>query len=199
MTKNFYDVVEGRRTIYGLSDEFVISDERLQEVLHIAIKSVPTAFNSQTGRIVVLLEDQNKEFWKLAFDEIKGGLSEERYERNKNRFEGFASGHGTVLFFEDQTVVESFQDKFADIAEQFPIWSHQVTGMLQYLVWTTLENEGFGANLQHYHLEFTESLKHQWGIQDGWKLYAEMPFGAPTTSPSDKEIQPVEDRVIIAK
>ena len=41
MTKNFYDVVEGRRTIYGLSDEFVISDERLQEVLHIAIKSAP--------------------------------------------------------------------------------------------------------------------------------------------------------------
>ena len=56
-----------------------------------------------------------------------------------------------------------------------------ISGMLQYLVWTTLENEGFGANLQHYYLEFTESLKHQWGIQEGWKLISEMPFGAPTS------------------
>lgn len=37
MTKNFYEAVENRHSIYGLSDEFVISDERLQEVLHIAV------------------------------------------------------------------------------------------------------------------------------------------------------------------
>lgn len=50
MTKNFYEAVENRHSIYGLSDEFVISDERLQEVLHIAVKHAPSAFNSQTAR-----------------------------------------------------------------------------------------------------------------------------------------------------
>ncbi|MGX9132978.1 nitroreductase family protein [Rummeliibacillus sp. JY-2-4R] len=199
MTKNFYDAVEGRRSIYGLSDDFVISDDRLEEVLHTAVKSAPSAFNSQTGRLVVLLEENNKLFWELAFEEIRDGLSEERYERNKKRFEGFASGHGTVLFYEDEKVIESFQQKFADMADQFPIWSQQGTGMLQYLVWTTLENEGFGASLQHYNPEISSKQKQQWGIQEEWKLIAQMPFGAPTTSPKDKEIQPVEERVIIAK
>ncbi|MGG0655650.1 nitroreductase family protein [Rummeliibacillus pycnus] len=64
MTKSFYEAVEGRRSIYGLSDDFVISDERLQEVLHIAITSVPSAFNSQSGRLFVSLGDYNEEFWK---------------------------------------------------------------------------------------------------------------------------------------
>ena len=199
MTKNFYEAVEGRRSIYDLSDDFVISDERLQEVLHIAITSVPSAFNSQSGRLVVLIGDNNEEFWKQAFEEIKDGLTEERYERNKKRFEGFANGHGTILFFEDQQVIGSLQDKFADMADQFPIWSQQGTGMLQYLVWTTLESEGFGASLQHYYPEFSATQKQQWGIQDGWQLIAEMPFGSPTSLPNEKEIQPVEERVIIAK
>ncbi|RPJ95045.1 nitroreductase [Rummeliibacillus sp. TYF005] len=199
MTKNFYEAVEGRRSIYGLSDAYIISDERLQEVLHIAVKNAPTAFNSQTGRIVVLLEEQNKLFWEQAFDEIKEGLTEERFQRNKKRFEGFASGHGTILFFEDQKVIESFQNQFADIAEQFTNWSQQGTGILQYLVWTTLENEGFGASLQHYYPEISAVQKQKWGIQSGWKLVAELPFGSPTSLPKEKEIQPVEERVIFTK
>lgn len=199
MTKNFYEAIEGRRSIYGLSDKFVISDERLKEVLHIAVKNAPTAFNSQTGRLVVLLKENNNKFWELAFDDIKETLSEERFQRNKNRFEGFASGYGTILFFEDQKVIESFQNQFADIAEQFSIWSQQGTGILQYLVWTTLENEGFGASLQHYYPELSAVQKEQWGIQRGWKLVAELPFGSPTSLPKEKEIQPVEERVIFIK
>ncbi|MGG0655651.1 hypothetical protein [Rummeliibacillus pycnus] len=71
--------------------------------------------------------------------------------------------------------------------------------MIQYLVWTTLESEGFGASLQHYYPEFSTTQKQQWGIQDSWQLIAEMPFGSPTLLPNEKEIQPVEERVIIAK
>lgn len=199
MTKNFYETVENRHSIYGLSDEFVISDERLQEVLHIAVKHAPSAFNSQTARLVVLLEDQNQEFWKQVFDGIKDGLSEERYERNKKRFEGFASGHGTVLVFEDEKEIATYQEKFSDLADVFPIFSQQSSGMLQYLVWTTLENEGFGASLQHYYPQLSEEFKKQWGIQEGWKLISEIPFGAPTESPKPKEYKPAEDMVFIVK
>lgn len=199
MTKNFYEAVEGRRSIYGLSDEFVISDERLKEVLHIAVKNAPTAFNSQTGRLVVLLGENNKKFWELAFDDIKESLSEERFERNKQRFEGFASGHGTILFFEDQKIIKSLQEQFVDLAGQFPIWSQQGTGILQFIVWTALENEGFGASLQHYLPTFSEALKQEWGIQEGWQLIAELPFGAPTSLSKVKEFQPLEERVIIVE
>lgn len=48
-------------------------------------------------------------------------------------------------------MIESFQSKFTNIAEQFTNWSQQSTRKLQYLVWTILENEGFGASLQLYY------------------------------------------------
>ena len=35
------------------------------------------------------------------------------------------AGYGTVLFFEDEAIVKSLQEKFAAYAENFPIWSHK--------------------------------------------------------------------------
>ena len=56
--------------------------------------------------------------------------------------DSFKAGYGTVLFFEDEAIVKSLQEKFAAYAENFPIWSHQASGMHQLVVWTGLEAEG---------------------------------------------------------
>lgn len=65
----------------------------------------------------------------------------ERIESTTARFQGFAEGYGTVLFFEDYEVIDSYQEKFPKLKDQFPIWSHQGAGMLQYVIWTALEHE----------------------------------------------------------
>ena len=54
-------------------------------------------------------------------------------ERNK-KMDSFKAGYGTVLFFEDEAIVKSLQEKFAAYAENFPIWSHQASGMHQLVV-----------------------------------------------------------------
>ncbi|MEI4769100.1 nitroreductase family protein [Psychrobacillus sp. FJAT-51614] len=199
MTKSFYSAVQSRRSIYGISSEVVISDERINEVINLAVKHTPTAFNSQTGRIVVLLGEQNKKYWKITFETLKKGLPEEKIASTEERIEGFARGYGTVLFFEDYSIVESFQYKFASLEDHFPLWSHQASGILQYLVWTSLEQEGFGASLQHFAPEIDEKLRIAWGIQKEWQLIAQLPFGKPVSPPKEKIIEPVEDRVVIVK
>lgn len=199
MSKSFYSAVQSRRSIYGINGEKVISDERIQEVVKLAVKHTPTAFNSQTGRVVVLLGNQNKKFWGLTFETLIKGLAEEKVLSTQQRINGFANGYGTVLFFEDYSVVETFQEKFVSLEDQFSDWSHQASGILQYLVWTALEQEGFGASLQHYAPEIDGELENLWGIQDKWKLIAQLPFGKPVAPPKEKIITPVDDRVVIVK
>lgn len=58
----------------------------------------------------------------------------------------FASGYGTVLFFEDQSVVKGLQNAFSSYKDNFPGWSLQTSAMHQLAVWTMLEDAGFGAS-----------------------------------------------------
>ncbi|MBK3495567.1 nitroreductase family protein [Viridibacillus sp. YIM B01967] len=199
MTRNFYTAVEERRSIYGITDEIVISNERIEEIIQLAVANTPTAFNSQTGRVVVLLGNSNAEFWQIAFESVKAGLAENRIAKTDVRFKAFADGYGTVLFFEDYEVVQTMQEKFPAYNEQFTEWSHQASGILQYLIWTSLEYEGFGANLQHYIPTFAADIRQKWGIQNGWKLIAQLPFGKPIVAPKEKEIQPLDQRIVIVK
>jgi len=67
--------------------------------------------------------------------------------------------------------------------------------MLQFVVWTALENEGFGATLQHYNPLIDEEVQQTWNVPSSWKLIAQMPFGKPTFEPGEKQFQPLEDRV----
>ena len=48
MAKDFYSAIEDRRSIYAISKEQVVSDEKIQEVIYHAVKHTPSAFNSQS-------------------------------------------------------------------------------------------------------------------------------------------------------
>ena len=109
--------------------------------------------------------------------------------------DSFKAGYGTVLFFEDEAIVKSLQEQFALYADNFPIWSHQTSGMHQLVVWTALEAEGLGASLQHYNPLIDDEVKKEWNIPSNWKLIAQMPFGNPTSPVGEKEFKPLEDRV----
>lgn len=61
----------------------------------------------------------------------------------------------------------------------FPEWSEHTTGIHQILVWTALELEGFGANLQHMNAipPVETALKQFLGVPEDWKLKAHLNFG----------------------
>ncbi|MGR6762578.1 nitroreductase family protein [Paenibacillus sp. T2-29] len=196
MTKDFFTALKDRRSYYGISKEQVISDQRIQEIVEEAVKYTPTSFNSQTSRAVVLLGEHHDKLWNITEDILREVVgNEEQFKSTAEKMNGFRSGYGTVLFFEDNNVIAGLQQQFEAYADNFPIWANQSNGMLQLVVWTALEQEGLGASLQHYNPLIDEKVKNEWNIPEHWKLIAEMPFGKPTFQPGDKEFQSIEERV----
>ncbi|KEO77434.1 MULTISPECIES: nitroreductase family protein [Paenibacillus] len=196
MTKDFFTALKDRRSYYGISKEQVISDQRIQEIVEEAVKYTPTSFNSQTSRAVVLLGEHHDKLWNITEDILREVVgNEEQFKSTAEKMNGFRSGYGTVLFFEDNNVIAGLQQQFEAYADNFPIWANQSNGMLQLVVWTALEQEGLGASLQHYNPLIDEKVKNEWNIPEHWKLIAEMPFGKPTFQPGEKEFQPIEERV----
>jgi predicted oxidoreductase (fatty acid repression mutant protein) len=199
MAKNFMVAVEDRRTYYNISKEATISDERIQEILRHAVRHTPSAFNSQSARVVLLLGDQHNKLWDITKETLRRIVPSDHFASTEEKLDSFRSGYATVLFFEDQSIIRSLQEQFPRYAENFPGWSLQSSGMHQFVIWTALEIEGFGVSLQHYNPLIDDSVKSEWGISDDWKLLAQMPFGKPTAGPANKEFKPLEERIKIFK
>ncbi|PEM91809.1 nitroreductase family protein [Bacillus toyonensis] len=195
MTKDFYTALKERRTYYGINKEVQVSDEKIKEIVEFTVKHTPSAFNSQTARLVVLFGEAHDKLWDITTETLRKVVGDGDFSGTQQKMDSFKAGYGTVLFFEDEAIVKSVQEKFAAYAENFPIWSHQASGMHQLVVWTGLEAEGLGASLQHYNPLIDDEVKQEWNVPANWKLIAQMPFGNPTAAPGEKEFQPLEERV----
>ncbi|MDO5665744.1 MAG: nitroreductase family protein [Bacteroidia bacterium] len=199
--KSLQDSIKDRRTYYQLSSKSLISDEEIQKIIEHVAYWAPSPFNSQSARMVLLLGDNHKKLWELTKTELKKvSKSEEAFKSTEEKVNGsFLSGYGTILFFEDQTVVKALQEKFPSYTEKFTQWSEHSSAIVQILTWMALENEGFGASLQHYNPLIDEGIQKEWGISKDWTLIAQMPFGMPAGEPGEKTHEPLEKRVLVFK
>jgi uncharacterized protein len=199
MSKDFFTAVADRRTYYGISKEAVVSDDKIKDVIEHAVKHTPYAFNSQSGRVVLFLGKHHDRLWDITKDALRKVVPAEQFSTTEDKINSFKSGYGTVLFFEDNSVIKSLQEQFALYKDNFPVWSQQASGMLQFVIWTELEIEGLGASLQHYSELIEADVKKEWNIPNNWKLIAQMPFGKPTAQPDEKQFQPLEERIKVFK
>lgn len=196
MKRTFEEALMNRRSYYGLSSDSPVADYEVVHVLHQAVKHVPSAFNSQTTRVVLLFAEEHRKLWEIVKKKLKDMLPADVYVNTEEKVNnGFASGHGTVLFFEDTEVVDKFMTTYPLYAENFKSWANQTSGMHQFVVWTMLEDLGFGASLQHYNPLIDAEVQHVWHLPKTWKLMAQMPFGMPTKAPDDKKYKPLDERV----
>ena len=199
MTKSFYEALEVRRSHYGISKDQVVSDDKIKEIIEHAVKYTPSAFNSQTARVVLLLDNHHTKLWDITKEALRKIVAEENFAPTNEKIDGFSAGYGTVLFFEDNNIVEYLQGEFPTYKDNFPIWSKESSGMHQFNIWTSLQLNGYGASLQHYNELIEEEVRKEWNIPEGWTMRAQMPFGKPTSQPGEKEVKPLEDRVIVYK
>ena len=195
MLKDFNTAVAERRTYYGISKESLVSDERIKEIIEHAVKHTPSAFNSQSARVVLLLKKHHDKLWDITKEALRKIVPADQFGPTEDRINSFGNGYGTVLFFEDSTIVESLQKQYELYKDNFPIWSQQSSGMHQFVIWTALEIEGFGASLQHYNELIEADVKNEWSIPKNWKLIAQMPFGKPTAMPDQKQFELLENRI----
>lgn len=200
MKRTFSEALKHRRTYYSISNQSPISDSEIEQIVNFAVTHVPSAFNSQSTRAVLLLGDSHQKLWTIVKDTLKKIVPAEAFVKTEEKINhSFAAGYGTVLFFEDQTVVKGLQDAFPSYQENFPGWSLQTSAMHQLTVWTMLEDAGFGASLQHYNPLIDAEVRRTWDIPESWSLISQMPFGTPAGDPGAKEFQPLESRVKIFK
>lgn len=200
MKKDIKKAIENRRTYYSINNASPISAEEIKEIIDFAVLNVPSAFNSQSTRVVLLLGEHHKKLWNIVKRTLKKLVPAEAFAATESKIDNaFAAGYGTILYYEDESVVEGLQKAFPSYKDNFPIWSQHTSAMHQFTIWTLLEDAGFGASLQHYNPIIDEEVARTFAINPKWKLIAQMPFGTPTSEPSPKEFQSLEDRVKVFK
>lgn len=194
MSKTMREALQQRRSFYAIDGSSSLSEAQLQEMLDFALMKVPSAFNSQSTRLVLLLGEQHAKFWNIVMETLRKMVPAERFASTETKIRAFAAGHGTILFYEDQKVVEGLQAAFPAYADRFPTWSEHTSAMHQLTLWTLLEEAGMGASLQHYNPIIDEQVRETWSLDAKWKLIAQMPFGGIVEHPAPKEMSPAESR-----
>ncbi|PLB54822.1 Nitroreductase [Aspergillus steynii IBT 23096] len=197
-------LAQSRRTIYNLGKTLPpsVTDKEIESLVHAAILNVPSAFNTQSTRLVLLLHSEHERLWDVVMRSFEEGLvssgkvSREIWEgQTRPKLEGMRGGVGTVLFYEDPAHIEPFKEKFATYKDHFETWAQHSNAMHQYFLWTGLESLGFGANLQHYNPLVDAPVAAEWDIPRDWKLVAQLVFGSPEGGPNEKSQKPIEERV----
>ncbi|OAA44961.1 nitroreductase family protein [Metarhizium rileyi] len=191
----FIEMAKARRTIYALDKNLTIPTSRVQELVNETTLHTPSSFNSQSNRLVVLFGSEHDKLWDIALSTLRAVVPDDKWQYTENRLTGFKKAAGTVLFFEDDDAVKAMQTAFPPYADRFPTWASQSAGMQQLLLWTALELEGLGANLQHYNPLIDEKVAETWSLPKTWKLTGQLVFGGRTGEPAEKEFKPLEDRV----
>lgn len=196
----FLEAIRNRRSLYAITKEKAVPVDMVTSIVEEAVEHTPSAFNSQSARVVVLFDEQSDKLWDLTLETLRvvtgGG---EGFGSTEERIAGFKAGYGTVLFFEDEAVIRSLQEQYPSYQDNFPKWSNHSSGMLQLVVWTALEAEGLGATLQHYNPLIDEQVQKEYDVPATWKLIAQMPFGKPAAPAGEKQFQPIEERVKVFK
>ncbi|KAE8374550.1 Nitroreductase-like protein [Aspergillus bertholletiae] len=177
-----------RRSYYALRRESPIADSKIQSILGSVMHKTPSAFNSQSTRTVLLLNQEHEKLWNITKDVLLERIGAEKFKQTGPKLDSFRAAYGTVLFYEEQSVVEDLKAKFPLYAENFGAWSEHTSGMHQLMAWVALEEEGFGANLQHYNPIIDEKVAANWKIPASWTLRAQLVFGSPAEErPAEKE------------
>ncbi|KAF3770644.1 Nitroreductase [Cryphonectria parasitica EP155] len=188
------DLAKQRRSYYPLSKDLTITPARVQEIVKDLLDQVPSSFNSQSNRVVVLFGAEHEKLWDFATEILKAIVPEDQWEGTAKKMALFKGAAGTVLFYEDQAVVNAMQERFAIYADRFPVWAGHTDAMLQWATWTALEAEGLGANLQHYNPLIDQRVAAEWNVPADWKLSAQLVFGGRTGEAGPKDFLPLEQK-----
>lgn len=189
-------LIETRRSIYGLNKQLPVAKEDIVDLVEHAVLHTPSSFNSQSTRLIVLFGDEHEKLWQITEDTLRAIVNDdEKFKSTEQKIDGFKAGAGTVLFFEDRSVVNDLQEKFALYADKFPDWSHHTNAMHQYVIWTALAGLNVGANLQHYNPVIDEQVAKTWHVDKDWHLIAQMVFGGIEEPAGDKSFEPLEKRL----
>lgn len=198
----FQDAVARRHSAYMLDDRIsdigVSMDDVVDRIRSIA-PAVPSSYNSQSSRVIILSGEEHHAFWGIVKDVIRKKIGDERFAKTERKLNGFDAGAGTILFYEIDGITQKLIDSNLSYAETFPIWAEHGNAMMQFAVWTALYDLGLAANIQHYNPIIDDRVRETFGIPDGYRLVAQIVFGRETVDPTFKDKLPGDEIVSIGR
>jgi hypothetical protein len=193
------NALKSRRSEYVLSKNVQMNDAAIEGMVKDVLTYTPSAFNAQSQRILLLLGDEHDTLWDQLIEIMKGIVEGDQFEKTKDKINGFKNAYGTVLFYEDMSVIEDLQSRFPLYKDNFSKWSLEQNGMLQSNVWVELRANGLGASLQHYNELIDEYLKKTYDLPKKWALRAQMPFGEIIKQSDEKPKMDISKRFLLKK
>lgn len=197
MEKTVQQMFAKRHTNYTLGKDVTLPQEEITARIEAVVREVPSAFNMQSGRIIIAYGSAHDKIWQITKDTLRAVVPAEAFANTEKKIDSFAAAYGTILYYDDTDVVKKLQEQFPLYAANFPTWAQQANGMMQYALWTLFANMGLAANLQHYNPLIDEALASEFDVPASWQLIAQMPFGQPLSQPGPIEKLPIDERVKI--
>jgi len=90
------ELLKGRRSYYALNKDLSITPQRIQEIVTEALQHVPSSFNSQSNRVVVLFGAEHDKFWEITTATLKAIVPEANWESTAGRMAMFKGAAGSV-------------------------------------------------------------------------------------------------------
>ncbi|MDO5861795.1 MAG: nitroreductase family protein [Thermoplasmata archaeon] len=190
----FRDAVAARHSAYMLDGDLskagvTVEDvvERLREIA----PAVPSSFNSQSVRMIVLTGDDHRALWGIVEDVLRAKVGDDaRFKSTEVKVRNFAKAAGTVLFYEIDALTDGLIEKYPTYASSFPVWAEHGNAMMQYAVWLALFDMGLGANIQHYNPIIDSRVAETFDVPQGYRLVAQIVFGGIAGEAARKDKQP---------
>ena len=116
----FVDHLKKRRSIEVLGKKVNFSQAYIAELIQEAVRSCPSALNSQSSRIVVLFGDSHEDFWQIVKDVQRKLIAAHVFESTEMKIDQYRAGFGTILFYEDQLVFYITNDQNFQLLKNIP-------------------------------------------------------------------------------
>lgn len=96
----FVSAISARRSQYALSDAAALSDAEIVDLVRSVAGEVPSAFNSQPQRVIVLFGAEHHRLWTIVHDALRAVVKDDTaFAATEQKIAGFRrrARHGAVL------------------------------------------------------------------------------------------------------
>ena len=128
MSKSFLEAVKARRTFYGLSKDIVVPADRIKEIVGEAVNHTPSAFNSQSSRVVVLFGEQSDKLWSITKESLRQIVPAESFAATEERINRIRERLWYDLVFRRSSRRERLARTICVLCRQFPDLVEPVLG-----------------------------------------------------------------------
>lgn len=90
------ELIKNRRSNYVLSKNLTVSKERVAEIVKEATLHVPSSFNAQPVRVVVLFGAEHEKLWDITGEVLKAIVPEENWKPTGDKIAMFKGAAGSV-------------------------------------------------------------------------------------------------------